>query len=121
MAEREWPMRVRWGRWRVLSLVAGVVQIPGVTDVLEKFLEPTFEDSRFHDDAPSAAPSGSGLAAGGVISIVGSARLRRRTCAGAASRSQLRDRFAARARASSCNKWYFDELYDACSCGRWPR
>ena len=32
---------------------AALVGIPGVTDTLEHFLEPTFEDSRFHDDRPS--------------------------------------------------------------------
>ena len=53
VAERAWPMRAAMGPLALLSIVGGVVAIPGVTDMIEKFLEPTFEDSRFHDTAPS--------------------------------------------------------------------
>ena len=41
----------------ILSIVAGVVQIPGVTHVIESFLEPTFEDSRFAGDRRRRAAS----------------------------------------------------------------
>ena len=34
----------------VLAIVAGVLQIPGVTHVIESFLDPTFADSRFAGD-----------------------------------------------------------------------
>ena len=46
-------MKAAMGPLALLSIVGGVVSIPGVSDILEKFLEPTFEDSRFHDTAPS--------------------------------------------------------------------
>ena len=40
----------------VLAIVGGVVQIPGVTHVIENFLDPTFADSRFADiDVSSGA------------------------------------------------------------------
>ena len=51
IAERSWPMKVAMGTLALLAIVGGAVGIPGVTDTLEHFLEPTFEDSRFVDDA----------------------------------------------------------------------
>ena len=48
IAEREAPMRIAMGVLGVLAIVAGVLQIPGVTAELEHFLEGTFEDSAFH-------------------------------------------------------------------------
>src|SRR5215218_5978737 len=69
IAERSWPMKAAMGPLALLALVAGVVQIPGVTDVIENFLEPTFEDSRFRDTAPSEGAEVIGLVVGGLISI----------------------------------------------------
>ena len=45
VAEREWPMKAAMVPLAFLSIVGGVVGIPGVTDTLEHFLEPTFEGS----------------------------------------------------------------------------
>src|SRR3954447_472605 len=47
IAEWEWPMKMAMGALAILALVGGVVGIPYVSDALEKFLEPTFADSRF--------------------------------------------------------------------------
>ncbi len=47
IAEREAAMRAPMGMLAVLAIVGGVVQIPGVTHVIENFLHPTFADSRF--------------------------------------------------------------------------
>ncbi|MGI8411920.1 MAG: NADH-quinone oxidoreductase subunit L, partial [Solirubrobacteraceae bacterium] len=44
-AERAWPMKFGMAPLAFLALVAGAVQIPGVTHVIESFLEPTFEGS----------------------------------------------------------------------------
>jgi NADH-quinone oxidoreductase subunit L len=112
IAERSWPMRFAMGILAVLAVVGGVVGVPGLTDTLEHFLEPTFEDSRFIHQHPSEGAEWVGLAAGGLIAIAGIALaaqfyLRRRSL-----RLQLRERFDA-IHTFLVNKWYFDELFDA--------
>ena len=47
IAERELPMKIAMGTLAVLAIVGGVLQIPGVDDVVTKFLAPTFADSKF--------------------------------------------------------------------------
>src|SRR5215208_7134782 len=112
IAEREWPMRGAMGPLAVLALLAGFVQVPGVSDTIENFLEPSFADSHFHDTAPSDGSEWFGLVIGGVISIAGItaayyAYVRRRGVT-----LELRDRFG-RVHAFLVNKWYFDELFEA--------
>ncbi len=112
IAERELPMRAAMGPLAVLALLAGLVQVPGVSDVIENFLEPTFEDSRFHEAAPSDGSEWVGLGLGGLIALAGIsaayyAYVRRRGVT-----LELRDRFP-RAHAFLINKWYFDELFEA--------
>jgi NADH-quinone oxidoreductase subunit L len=112
VAERDWPMKAAMGPLALLSIVGGVVAIPGVSDILEKFLEPTFEDSRFHDTAPTTGAEVWGLVVGGLISIFGIGLawwvyVRR---PGTAARA--RERFAW-LHGFLVNKWYFDELYEA--------
>jgi NADH-quinone oxidoreductase subunit L len=111
VAERAWPMKGAMGPLALLSIIGGVVAIPGLTDTLEHFLEPTFQDSRFHDTAPTTGAEVWGLVAGGVISILGIAlawmvyRRRPGTTARLTERLPWLHRFLG-------NKWYFDELYD---------
>jgi NADH-quinone oxidoreductase subunit L len=112
IAEREGAMRTAMGPLAVLALVAGFVQVPGVSDMIEKFLEPSFADSEFHETAPSDGAEWLGLLVGGLISIAGIsaayvAYVRRRGIT-----LELRDRFG-RVHAFLVNKWYFDELFDA--------
>src|SRR3954462_11523346 len=45
IAERDWPMRFAMAPLAVLSVIGGIVLIPGVTDWLEEFLEPRFNES----------------------------------------------------------------------------
>jgi NADH-quinone oxidoreductase subunit L len=111
IAEREWPMKVAMGTLALLAIVGGIVGVPGVTDTLEHFLEPTFEESRFHETHPSESSELLGLLAGGIISVAAIAaafvvyRKRPGLSIG------LRDRFAPVHRFLA-NKWYFDELFD---------
>ena len=112
VAERALADEGRDGAARVLALVGGVVAIPGVTDMLEKFLEPTFEGSRYADTARATGAEWVGLAAGGVISIAAS------PLAGTSTRAPARHHARAPRplpglHAFLVNKWYFDELYDA--------
>jgi NADH-quinone oxidoreductase subunit L len=111
IAEQEWPMKVAMGTLAVLALLGGLVQVPGVSDTIEHFLEPTFADSKFRDTAPSDGAELIGLVVGALISTAGIAAaylvfLRRRSL-----RLELRERFD-RLHTFLVNKWYFDELYD---------
>jgi NADH-quinone oxidoreductase subunit L len=112
VAERSWPMKAAMGPLALLAIIGGYVGVPGLTDTLETFLEPTFEDSRFAESHPSDSAEWVGLAVGGLVSIFGIgaawvAYVRRRGIT-----LQLRDRYAAVHR-FLFNKWYFDELFDA--------
>src|SRR5918997_7080260 len=71
VAERSWPMKAAMGPLALLSIVGGYLAVPGLTDAIEKFLEPTFHDSRFHDTAPTTGAEVWGLVAGGVIAALG--------------------------------------------------
>jgi len=112
IAERAWPMRAAMAVLGFGALFAGLIQIPGVDHVLETFLEPTFESSRFVDAIPSTADAWVGLAIGGVIALIGIAMAYlcyvRRPGVTAAMATRYR-----RPHAFLFNKWYFDELQDA--------
>jgi NADH-quinone oxidoreductase subunit L len=112
VAEREWPMKAAMGPLALLSIVGGVVAIPGVSDILEKFLEPTFEDSRFHDTAPSTGAEIWGLVVGGLISIIGIGLAWWVYVRKPGTAARARERFAW-LHGFLVNKWYFDELYEA--------
>jgi NADH-quinone oxidoreductase subunit L len=126
IAEREGPMRLAMAPLAVLSVIGGIVLIPGVTDWLDKFLEPSFEDSKYFTDVPSSGAEWLGLAIGGVISIIGIAIAYRFYMQRAGTTLRLRDRMHGVHNFLS-HKWYFDELYDAVfvrpmtSFGTWGR
>jgi NADH-quinone oxidoreductase subunit L len=112
VAEREWPMKAAMGTLAVLAIVGGYLSVPGLTDVIEKFLEPTFEDSRFHDTAPTEGAEILGLVVGGVIAILGIGLAWWVYLRQPGTATRLRERFP-RLHDFLVNKWYFDELYDA--------
>ena len=114
IAEREGSMKVAMGCLAVLrDRSAASLQIPGVTDVLHHFLEPTFADSRFYDE----------LEPSDGLTVVGLADRRRALARRHRARlppvgAQARRAGARCARASRglhrffVNKWYFDEVID---------
>jgi NADH-quinone oxidoreductase subunit L len=112
IAERERPMAFAVGALALLALVGGVVGIPGLSDTLEHFLEPTFEDSAYVHDLPSDGAEWTGLIVGGVLSLVGVAAAWvlyvRRPGTTARMQERLRPLHTFLSR-----KWYFDEAYDA--------
>ena len=112
IAEREWAMKAAMGPLAVLALIAGVLGIPGVTDTLEHFLEPTFEESRFHAEVPSEGAEFAGLVAGGLFALVGIAAAYLYFLRDPARRVRTRERFGGLHRVL-INKWYVDEIYDA--------
>jgi NADH-quinone oxidoreductase subunit L len=112
VAERSWPMKAAMGPLALLALLAGVIAVPGLTDTIEKFLEPTFEDSRYADVHPTDTAEWEGLGVGGLLAIVAiwvawTVYIRRRGVT-----LEWRDRYPAVHRFLE-HKWYFDELYDA--------
>ena len=71
IAEREREMWIAMAVLAVLSVVGGVLQIPGVTHVIENFLDPTFADSRFADIDVSGGLEALALVVGGLCSLAG--------------------------------------------------
>ena len=120
VAERSLPMKVAMAPLALLALVAGVVGIPGVTDTLEHFLEPTFEDSRYIDDHPSdGGRVGRARRRRDHLGRVDLRRLRLLSCAGAASRSSCATATRGSTRSSSTSGTSTSSM-TPCSCGRRP-
>ncbi|HTU14379.1 MAG TPA: NADH-quinone oxidoreductase subunit L [Solirubrobacterales bacterium] len=71
IAEQAPGMKIAMSVLAFLALVGGLVQIPGVTEVITKFLEPVFEDSIFAHSHPTVSQAWFGLTQGGIISILG--------------------------------------------------
>jgi NADH-quinone oxidoreductase subunit L len=111
IAEREWPMKVAMSILGFGSLFAGFLQIPGVDDVVETFLEGTFEGSKYADTVPSDASAYAGLAVGAVLSIVGIAIAYYMYIARPGISAALIRRFRGLHDFLE-RKWYFDEAID---------
>ena len=112
IAEREWPMKAAMAPLALLALTAGALGVPGVTDTLERFLEPTFEESRLREVHPSESSELIGLGVGGLFSIIGIAAAYHYLMRDPMLRLATRERFR-RAHHFLKNKWYFDEIFDA--------
>ena len=111
-AEKSFPMKAAMGPLALLAIIGGYVGVPALTDTLETFLEPTFEDSRFADTHPTDSAEWIGLAVGGIVAFAGIAVayvvfVQRRGIT-----LRLAERFAA-VHNFLMHKWYFDELFDA--------
>jgi NADH-quinone oxidoreductase subunit L len=111
VAEQSWPMRFAMAPLAVLSVIAGIAFIPGVTHWLEDFLHPSFEESRFIEQHPSVAAEWAGIAVGGVLAIVGIAVAYSMFVRRPGATLGLRDRMRGLHDFLS-HKWYFDELYE---------
>ncbi|HEX3174673.1 MAG TPA: NADH-quinone oxidoreductase subunit L [Solirubrobacterales bacterium] len=111
IAEQSWPMAVAMAVLGFGALFAGLIQIPGVDDVLFKFLEPAFADSPLAAIQPTVGAEWRGLATGGAISLLGIATAwllwARRPELPALFRARLRPLYEL-----AVNKWYFDEAID---------
>jgi NADH-quinone oxidoreductase subunit L len=111
IAERSWPMMVAMGVLGFLALVGGLVQIPGVDDVIGHFLEPVFHDSPLAAVHPTVGAEWKGLGIGGAISILGIAIAYFLYVAQPATPAILIQRLRP-LYTLFANKWYFDELID---------
>src|SRR4051812_31886706 len=111
IAERDWPMRAAMAPLAVLSVIGGIVLIPGVTDWLEKWLEPSFEGSKHFNDIPGSGAEWTGLVLGGAIALAGIAIAWAVYMRRPGTTLRWRDRFSG-VHGFLSHKWYFDELYD---------
>jgi NADH-quinone oxidoreductase subunit L len=111
IAERDWPMRAAMAPLAVLSVLGGIVLIPGVTDWLEKWFEPSFEGSKHFHDIPASGTEWTGLVLGGAIAVCGIAIAWGLYMRRPGQTLRWRDRYS-RVHSFLANKWYFDELYD---------
>jgi len=111
IAERAWPMKAAMSVLAFLSLIGGVVLVPGVTKTLEEFLHPTFEDSHFAEAVPSATTEWTFAAIGAVVSLAGIGLAYVIWMKRPGLTARLIERFP-RVHAFLANKWYWDELYD---------
>jgi NADH-quinone oxidoreductase subunit L len=71
IAEQAPGMKIAMSVLAFLALVGGLIQIPGVTEVVTHFLEPVFEDSLFAHSHPTVSEAWVGLLEGGLISVAG--------------------------------------------------
>jgi NADH-quinone oxidoreductase subunit L len=111
VAERDWPMSTAMAILGFLALFGGLVQIPGVTNVIENFLEPSFANSIFADIIPSTGSAYFGLLVGAIISIAGISAAYWVYVRRPGTSAALIRRFSP-VHTFLVNKWYFDELYD---------
>jgi NADH-quinone oxidoreductase subunit L len=111
IAERERSMALPMVLLALLSIFGGVLQIPGVTHVIDHFLEPTFEDSQFVDFEISGGIEALTLILGATVSLLGIGTAwvfwieRPGSSVDLARRLRPLHSFLE-------HKWYFDELYD---------
>jgi len=111
IAEREAPMRVAMVILAVLSVFGGLVQIPGVTHVVENFLDPTFADSRFAALDVSSGIEALALIVGAAGSLTGIGLAWFMYVRAPGTTARLQERFRG-LHGFLSHKWYFDELYD---------
>ena len=111
IAEREATMRGPMALLAMLSIFGGVLQIPGVTHVIERFLHPTFEDSRFASLEVSTGNEVLSLCVGAACSLLGIALAYQLYIRQPGTTRGLIQRFR-RLHGFLVHKWYFDEAYD---------
>jgi NADH-quinone oxidoreductase subunit L len=111
IAERAWPMRVAMGVLGVLALVAGALQVPGVTDTITKFLEGSFEDSTLAATQVPDSAAWLGLLVGAICSFIGIGAAFYLYLVVPGATIGLRDRMRG-VHDFLFRRWYFDELLD---------
>jgi NADH-quinone oxidoreductase subunit L len=111
IAEQSLPMRIAMGVLAFGALFAGLVQVPGVDDVVTKFLDPVFADSPLSEIHPSLSADWIGLAIGAAISLAGIGIAYFLYVARPETPAALQTRFGA-LHTFLYNKWYFDEAID---------
>ena len=104
-------MRIAMGVLAFLSIVAGVIQLPGITAGIEHFLEGSFEDSELFHIVPSDESAYLGLLVGAILSIAGIGLAYIAYVARPGMTARLRSRMGG-VHDFLQHKWYFDETID---------
>ncbi len=112
IAERDWRMRLPMATLALLALVGGLIQIPGVDNVISKFLAPTFAGSRLYGLRAGTGTDWLGLIVGAAIGLIGITIAFRIWVAQPGTATRMQQRLPALHR-FLLRKWYFDELIDA--------
>ncbi|HET9185082.1 MAG TPA: NADH-quinone oxidoreductase subunit L [Solirubrobacterales bacterium] len=108
IAEHSATMRVAMAVLAFGALAGGLIQIPGVDNVVADFLDPVFADSPLAAIHPSTSWSWIGLGIGGVIALAGIATAHWLYVANPEAPRRLEARFRG-IHGFLLNKWYFDE------------
>jgi NADH-quinone oxidoreductase subunit L len=111
IAESSPPMRIAMAVLAFLALFGGLVQVPGVDNVIANFLDPVFADSPLAAIHPSTSWSWIGLGIGAVISLAGIGVAYWLYVARPEAPARLQQRFGL-LHTFLYNKWYFDEAID---------
>ena len=111
IAERAPAMKVAMGVLAVGAIFGGVLQIPHVTELLHKFLEPTFVESEIYKEKPSEGLLNFGLVLGTAVALAGIALAYLIWVRSPGTAGRIRERAHALYQLF-VNKWYFDELID---------
>ncbi|MDQ3647295.1 MAG: NADH-quinone oxidoreductase subunit L, partial [Actinomycetota bacterium] len=110
IAEQAPLMRVAMGILALGAIVAGFIQIPKVTHVLESFLDPTFARSEIEIEKSDGLIY-FGLALGAVLGLLGIAIAYRIWVQKPGTSAAIQARLSVLHKLFS-NKWYFDELIE---------
>jgi NADH-quinone oxidoreductase subunit L len=111
IAETSAPMRIAMAVLAFLALVGGLIQVPGVDNVVANWLDPVFADSPLAAIHPSTEWSWIGLGIGAVISLAGIWVAHWLYVAQPERPRALERRFQG-VHDFLFRKWYFDELID---------
>ncbi len=111
IAEQAGGMKFAMAVLAFLALVGGLVQIPGLDDVVTKFLEPTFADSPLSHIEPSTSHEWFGLGIGAIVSVIGIGVAYLIYVVRPGTSAALEKRFGV-LHDFFFHKWYFDEAID---------
>jgi NADH-quinone oxidoreductase subunit L len=111
VAERAMPMKVAMTVLAIGATGAGLVQVPGIDDVIVDFLRPTFASSPLYEPHTKDGLLIFGMVLGTVLGLAGIAIAYRIWVKQPSIAVTARERFGALYELF-VNKWYFDELID---------
>jgi NADH-quinone oxidoreductase subunit L len=111
IAESSAPMRWAMGVLAFLALTGGLIQMPGIDNVVGNWLDPVFADSPLAAIHPSTSWSWIGLGIGAVISLVGIWIAHYLYVANPEAPRRLEARLRG-LHTFLFHKWYFDEAID---------
>jgi NADH-quinone oxidoreductase subunit L len=111
VAERALPMKVAMTVLAIGAVGAGLVQVPGVDDVIVNFLRPTFAGSPLYEPHTKDGLLIFGMVLGTVLGLTGIAIAYRIWVKQPSIAVTARERFGGLYELF-VNKWYFDELID---------